>query len=183
LFAGRDGLVGRNGSLRQRSVPRAVQADLTAPTSNAARQFERVVPAPGPAGFPNANGSTRRSAGWATTARRPSAPCAPARLPGRPGTCHPERLLPILEPIGLAGLEPGGRRFLRLQGGGLNRVTAILAQRASRRPHPGQQSLFGAQGGQPASRALATARSSRPHRGWRSPGHSPAPAVRCPAPT
>jgi hypothetical protein len=62
---------------------------------------------------------------------RPAAPRPPGLLLGRHKTYHPDTLLPILKPIWLAALQPCGLRLPSFPKGG-NRVTAILAQRASR---------------------------------------------------
>jgi hypothetical protein len=62
---------------------------------------------------------------------RPAAPRPPGLLLGRPKTYHPDTLLPILKPICLAALQPCGLRLPSFPKG-VNRVTAILAQRASR---------------------------------------------------
>jgi hypothetical protein len=45
---------------------------------------------------------------------RPAAPRPPGLLLGRPKTYHPETLLPILKPIGFAGLQPCGLRLRAL---------------------------------------------------------------------
>jgi hypothetical protein len=45
---------------------------------------------------------------------RPAAPRPPGLLPGRPRTCHPDTLLPIVKPIGFAAMQPCGLRLRAL---------------------------------------------------------------------
>jgi len=82
------------------------------------------VPTPGPAGFTNVNGSTRRPADWAATARPPAVtPLINALCAGAPGQLI-NHCLPTLK---LEQKQRRGRRLVRQYGPAQTPNARVLA--------------------------------------------------------